>query len=214
MIIQSSRQISKTDLRKRFRRERARLDCEQRQAWDSAINSRLLDYARRERPHVVAAFVAFDGEPELAPALSQLQRLDVRLALPVIRDAPGRADICFRQWSPGSEMQPNRYGIPEPVGTLDIHMGEIDLVLVPLVAWDANGGRLGMGASFYDRLFQPLASQRRPFRLGVAYQLQQVDRIPLDPWDVRLHGVLTENGCFDCPPQACGNQPPTNLMER
>jgi 5-formyltetrahydrofolate cyclo-ligase len=72
-----------------------------------------------------------------------------------------------------------------------------------------NGGRLGMGASFYDRVFQPHARVRRPFRLGVAYRLQQVERIPLDPWDIRLHGVLTENGYFDCPPQACGNPPPS-----
>ena len=200
MIIEPSRQISKTDLRKRIRQDRARLDGKQRQAWDSALNSHLLDYAERARPDVVAAFVAFDGEPDLTPALTELEHLGTRLALPVVREGPGRADICFRQWSPASEMQPNRYGIPEPVGTLDVRMGEIDLVLVPLVAWDSNGGRLGMGASFYDRVFQPLATQRRPLRLGVAYQLQQVERIPLDPWDIRLHGVLTENGCFDCPP--------------
>jgi 5-formyltetrahydrofolate cyclo-ligase len=200
MIIQPSLQPSKSDLRKRIREERVRLGREQRQAWDSAINSQLLDYAERERPHVVAAFMAFDGEPDLSPALAQLEQLGVRLALPVVSEAPGRADICFRQWTPDSKMQANRFGIPEPVGTLDIHMGEIDLVLVPLVAWDANGGRLGMGASFYDRLFQPLAGHRRPFRLGVAYQLQQVERIPTDPWDIRLHGVLTESGNFDCPP--------------
>jgi 5-formyltetrahydrofolate cyclo-ligase len=200
MKTQPSRQLSKTDLRKRNRQKRARLEPEQRQAWDSAINGHLLDYAARERPHCVAAFLAFDGEPDLSHALARLEHRHLRLALPVVREAPGRADICFRQWSPGSEMRPNRYGIPEPVGTLDLRMGEIDLVLVPLVAWDANGGRLGMGASFYDRVFQPLASQRRPFRLGVAYQLQRVERIPLDPWDIRLHGVLTEDGYFDCPP--------------
>jgi 5-formyltetrahydrofolate cyclo-ligase len=148
---------------------------------------------------VVAAFVAFDGEPDLRPSMNELDGRGVRLALPVIRAATDRADICFRQWSPGSEMQPNRYGIPEPVGTLDLRLDEIDLALIPLVAWDSGGGRLGMGASFYDRLFQPLAEQRRPFRLGVAYQLQQVERVPVEPWDIGLHGVLTERGCFTCP---------------
>jgi len=209
MIIEPSRQLSKTDLRKRIRRERAQLAREQRRAWDSAINGHLVDYAGRERPRVVAAFMAFDGEPDLAPALAQLESAGMRLALPVVREGSGRAEICFRQWSTGSDTQANRYGIAEPVGTLDIRMSEIDLMLVPLVAWDMNGGRLGMGASFYDRVFQPLASLRRPFRLGVAYQLQQVEQIPLDPWDIRLHGVLTENGCFDCPPQVRGKQPPS-----
>ena len=136
---------------------------------------------------------------DLAPALVQMERQGMRLAVPVIRAAPGRSDMCFRQWSPASDMKPNRYGIPEPVGTLDVRLREIDLALIPLVAWDAQGGRLGMGASFYDRFFQTVADQRQPYRLGVAYRLQQVERLPLDPWDIRLHGILTEDGCFSCP---------------
>jgi len=199
MDIEPSRQLRKTDLRKQMRKERALLAPGRRQAWDSDINRNLLEHAARERPGVVAAFLAFDGEPDLAPALSQLERQGVRLALPVVRDAPVRPDICFRQWSAGSEMRPNRYGIQEPVGTLEIHLDEIDLALIPMVAWDPFGGRLGMGASFYDRLFQPLADQLRPVRMGVAYQLQKVARIPLDPWDIRLHSVLTEVGRFTCP---------------
>jgi len=199
MNSEPSRQVSKSDLRRRIRQARARLAGDERALLNSAINRHLLDYVERTGPRVVAAFVAFDGEPDLAPAMSAMEASGVRVALPVIREAAGRADICFRQWSPGSEMQPNRYGIPEPVGTLDVRLAEIDLALIPLVAWDSNGGRLGMGASFYDRLFQPMAEERRPFRMGAAYQLQQVERVPLAPWDVGLHGVLTENGCFTCP---------------
>jgi len=199
MNTEPNRHLSKTELRKRIREARAQLAADQRESLDAAINQHLLEHAKSAGHRVVAAFVAFDGEPDLAPAMSGLERCGVRLALPVIRAAAGRADICFRQWSPGSEMQPNRYGIPEPVGTLDIRLGEIDLALIPLVAWDSRGGRLGMGASFYDRLFEPLADQQRPLRLGVAYQLQQVERVPLEPWDIGLHGVLTENGCFTCP---------------
>ena len=186
-------------MRKRIRRERAAIDAESRRALDSAINRELLEHAVRTRPGVVAAFVAFDGEPDLAPALAQLEHQGTRLALPVIVDEPTRPAICFRQWSAGSEMKPNRYGIPEPVGTLDFRLDELDLVLIPLVAWNRQGGRLGMGASFYDRAFQPFAELKHPFRLGIAYQLQGVEHIPLDPWDIRLHGILTENGCFTCP---------------
>jgi len=200
MNIEPGRQLSKGDLRKRIREARGTLEPEQRRRWDARLNRHLLDFATRQRFQVIAAFVAFDGEPDPAPVMEQLSRRGVRLALPVIRERPGRAEICFRQWAPGSEMQNNRYGIPEPVGTLDIRLDEIDLVLIPLVAWDASGGRLGMGASYYDRLFGPLAQAKRPFRMGVAYQLQQVERIPLDPWDVRLHGMLTEAGYLECVP--------------
>jgi len=200
MNTEPSRQLNKDDLRKRIREARSLLAPEQRRHWDADLNRHLLEYAARTAPRVVAAFVAFDGEPDLAPALEQLERQGVRLALPVIQQRPGRAEICFRQWASGSEMRANRYGIPEPEGTLDVRLDEIDLALIPLVAWDAAGGRLGMGASFYDRMFQPLAQAPRPYRMGVAYQLQHVARIPVDPWDVRLHGVLTEQGCLDCAP--------------
>jgi 5-formyltetrahydrofolate cyclo-ligase len=199
MHTEPSRQLSKSELRERARRERGQLDPDQRRSWDSAINRHLLDYAGSNAPRVITAFVAFDGEPDLGPTMSQLERRGVRVALPVICDASDRAFMRFRQWSPGSEMQPNRYGIPEPIGTLDIQLNEIDVALIPLVAWDARGGRLGMGASFYDRAFQSLADEERPIRLGVGYGLQQVDRVPLEPWDIGLHAVLTENGCFTCP---------------
>ena len=95
-------------------------------------------------------------------------------------------------------MRVNRYGIAEPAGTRELHPLEIDLVLVPLVAWDASGGRLGMGASFYDRFFQPYAADDRPQRIGIGYRAQQVTAIPLDPWDIRLHGVISETGYLDC----------------
>jgi 5-formyltetrahydrofolate cyclo-ligase len=200
MIIEPSRQLQKNELRLQLRQKRTGVEPGQRQAWDASINRHMLDFAATNPPRLVAAFMAFDGEPDLAPALNELDRLGIRLALPVVRDGDGRADICFRRWSRSSEMQPNRYGIAEPVGTLDVRLDEIDLALIPLVGWDSHGGRLGMGASFYDRLFQSVTDLDRPFRMGVAYQLQQVEHLPLDPWDIRLHAMLTENGCFTCSP--------------
>jgi 5-formyltetrahydrofolate cyclo-ligase len=186
----------KAELRESLRNRRAELSDDARRSLDDLINRHLLDYARENHPRTVAAYAAFDGEPDLEPALRTLDSEGVRLALPVIIRGTGRSVIGFRQWLPTVEMAANRFGIPEPVGTLELRLSEIDLVLLPLVAWDESGGRLGMGASYYDRLFEPFAAETVPVRLGVGYQLQKVDRLPLDPWDVRLHAVLTENGCL------------------
>jgi len=194
-----SQKTLKSKLRKDMRQKRARMDNGQRQAWDAAINRHLLEYAERKRPKVVTAFMAFDGEPDLVPAMTLLHQRDVSLALPVIHEEPGRSAISFRQWSPDSELTDNRFGIAEPRGTREILLAEIDLALIPLVAWDKSGGRLGMGASFYDRLFQPFAGLARPVRMGVGYQLQQAKRIPLEPWDIRMHVMLSELGCLACP---------------
>ncbi len=194
-----SQQILKTSLRAEVRLKRAGIAEKQRTRLDKAINEYLLNHAEQARPIVIAAYSAFDGEPDLAPALMQLEEQGTKVALPVIMDEPGRSAIAFRQWTRNSELKINRYGISEPSGTPEVLMTEIDLALIPLVAWDESGARLGMGASFYDRLFQPFGGLPRPARIGVAYQVQKIDRVPMDPWDIRLHGVLSESGWFTFP---------------
>ena len=198
MLIEPSQKSLKNRLRKKIRQKRAAISPEQRAQWDIQINEYLVEYAGRKVPKVVAAYMAFDGEPDLTPALTWLHGKGATLALPVVQDAPGKPIITFRRWSPGEELVANRFGIAEPAITADIRTTDIDLVLLPLVGWDRTGGRLGMGASFYDRLFQPFAALERPVRMGVGYELQRVSRIPGEPWDIRLHSVLTENGWFTC----------------
>lgn len=197
MKLEASQKTLKSQIRKDVRVKRATLDDARRRIHDAEINRLLLDYAGRAEPTVIAAFRAFDGEPDVEPALRLLERRGATLALPVLTDAPGKLAITMRHWYSGAEMAANRYGIEEPVGSAEIRLVDIDLVLVPLVAWDDSGARLGMGASFYDRLFQPYAQLARPVRMGVAYQLQRVEQVPTEPWDIRLHSVLTEQGRTD-----------------
>lgn len=188
----------KTSLRKKLRMQRAGFDKDLRAVLDSAINSRLLDYARTSRLSNIAAYLAFDGEPDLSPALQELEQNGITLALPVVNEIAGRSCITFQKWTSDCKLAPNRYGILEPQGTAEIPLLRFDLVLVPLVGWDRSGGRLGMGASFYDRAFQPLAQNPRPVRMGVGYSAQESCEIPIDPWDIPLHAVLTEKGWFTC----------------
>ncbi len=198
MQIEPSKKSMKSRLRKELRARRAGVSETQRNPWDCAIRRHIAEYTQSTGPAVVAAYLAFDGEPDLLPLLEELDELGVRLALPVVTERPGKAVISFRRWACGSGLQLNRYGIAEPAGTQEMRVTEIDLVLIPLVGWDRQGGRLGMGASFYDRLFQPFAELDRPRRMGVAYELQCVDRLPREPWDIGLHDVFTENGRFTC----------------
>ena len=184
-----------------MRRRRAGIAETDRPDLDDAIRQHLMAWYDRHRPSVVAAFLAFDGEPDLEPALLQMADRGTRLALPVVHDEPEGTVIRFREWVQGLELRANRFGIREPAGTAEIRLPEIDLVLVPLVAWDTTGNRLGMGASFYDRLFQPCRRHLRPVRMGVGYGVQRSDRIPMESWDIRLHMMLTETGCATCQPE-------------
>jgi 5-formyltetrahydrofolate cyclo-ligase len=198
MKTEPSQQSLKSRMRKEFRQRRGAIGSERRGILDASLNEHLIDYVEKSTCSVIAAYLAFDGEPDLEPALKHLRAGGVSLALPVIHKDPARFTITFHRWPRNSELKPNRYGILEPAEAALIQLTDIDLVLVPMVAWDETGGRLGMGASFYDRLFQPFAALERPRRMGVAYQCQKARRIPVDPWDIPLHGVLSEQGWFTC----------------
>ena len=89
----------------------------------------------------------------------------------------------------------NRFGIEEPpLGAPWINTRALDLVLAPLVAFDDQGNRLGMGGGFYDRHFGNLPQCLRPLLVGVAHEVQCADALPAAPWDVPLDGILTEAG--------------------
>ncbi len=196
---ETSQKSQKFRLRKEIRNLRRKLGADEKQARDSAINRFLTSYLVEYRPRVVAAFWPFDGEPDLLPCLDLMQREGVRVALPVIGNSSGSTCMTFRKWAPETRMENNRFGIPEPTGSPEILIPDIDLMLLPLVGWDEAGRRLGMGAGFYDRALQPYAQSDSPVRIGVAYQLQKMPSVPAEPWDVRLHMVLSESGWFTCP---------------
>jgi 5-formyltetrahydrofolate cyclo-ligase len=191
--------LPKSELRATLRRRRAAIDELHRNILDTAINSHLVRHARENEFGVIAAFLSFDGEPDLRLGLAELERSGATLVLPVVHEAPGRNTMVFRRWSPGETLRPNRFGILEPVGSPEVPLPQIDLVLIPMVGWDRRGNRLGMGASYYDRALQPFSGDPAPRRVGVAYAAQEIERVPVDPWDIALHAVLNENGWFDCP---------------
>ena len=196
---EASQKALKSSLRQGIRAQRRSIGADERLALDNAINRLLVAYVNQSQVRTIAAFWPFDGEPDLSPSLELLERAGLQLALPVISEASGRLSIFFRQWTIGTSMEQNFYGIPEPVGSAEILLADIDLMLLPLVAWDDSGGRLGMGAGFYDRALQPFNLSYAPIRMGVAYQLQKLPLVPAEPWDIRLHMILSESGWSVCP---------------
>ena len=141
----------------------------------------------RERTYTAALYGAQGSEMDAAPLARALMVHGLELALPVViqRDAP----LVFRRWRPGDPLELDQAGCPAP---LDL-AGEVtpDLIMVPLLAFDASGGRLGQGGGYYDRTFAALPDI---VRIGVAYTGQEVGHLEIEAHDIRLHGVLTETG--------------------
>jgi 5-formyltetrahydrofolate cyclo-ligase len=111
-----------------------------------------------------------------------------RRALPVVveRDAP----LVFRLYHPGDPLEPDALGLPAP--TQDAEVVFPDVVFVPLLAFDRQGGRLGQGGGFYDRTIAALRARGSVLAVGVAYAGQEVAELALEPHDQRLDAILTE----------------------
>ena len=144
----------------------------------------------------VAVYIDHNNEFPTGKLLDLIQRHDKPLFLPVLEDS-GEPQLRFIQYSKNSRLKKNRFGIPEPQQGTILPAKRLDLVITPLLGFDAQGNRLGMGGGYYDRTFKFLKSSRstkRPFLLGLAFDDQQVDALDAQPWDVPLDGILTESG--------------------
>jgi 5-formyltetrahydrofolate cyclo-ligase len=144
----------------------------------------------------LAAYLPVGGELDPAPIIEYASRRGCRLYVPAVTSHRGHR----MRFAPlGGALRPNRWGIPEPSAEASIDGRWLDLVLLPCVAFDDRGGRLGMGAGFYDRHFAFLRQRsawRRPRLIGLAYAFQRVEPMAQRPWDVPLWGVVTDAGTF------------------
>jgi len=147
-----------------------------------------LDLAPRA---VVSGYMAMPGEMDPAPLLHALLQRGHAVALPVVlaRDAP----LAFRGWHPGMALEPGVLGIPVPPASSPLVVP--DVLLVPLIAFDALGRRLGQGGGFYDRtLARRRAEGPGVLALGLAFAVQEIPEVPEEAFDERLDGIITEAG--------------------
>lgn len=141
----------------------------------------------------VAVFSSLSHEVDTGPCVDRARRDGKNVLFPRMR---GRDGLDFVRVEAGERLVPGRYGVLEPPSRgRPIRLGPEVLVLVPGLAFDRFGGRLGRGAGYYDRaLAGDSAYEGRARRLGVGLALQVVDRVPMTPLDVRMHALVTENG--------------------
>ncbi|ANC52348.1 MAG: 5-formyltetrahydrofolate cyclo-ligase [Brevundimonas sp.] len=155
---------------------------------DPLAASRTADHAGAlPAAQIVALYRAMGSELDTDGLAAALEAAGRRLCLPVVvqRDAP----MAFRAWSAGEPLEMDTAGCPAPLPLAEVVLP--DLILTPLLAFDDQGGRLGQGGGYYDRTF---AARPDAIRIGFAYAGQRVERLALEPHDIRLHGVLTETG--------------------
>lgn len=145
----------------------------------------------------IACYLAVDGEIGMDSVISRAWRDKKEVYLPVLH--PFENKLFFSRYTPDSVLVNNRFGIGEPeiAAAKRVKPLTLDVVLTPLVAFDLNGNRIGMGGGFYDRSFAFLKKREywlRPLMVGCAHRLQQVDTIQTQSWDMPLAMVFTDKG--------------------
>ena len=191
MTLLSDIPFTRQQIRQQIRQRRRALTPEQQTQFALHAADRMMAYPPVLLAQTVAVFLSFDGELDTRPLIDQLWRAGKRVYLPVLHPfSPG--NLLFLQYHPSSDLVVNRLNIREP--KLDVRdvlpLSQLDVLVTPLVAFDAAGQRLGMGGGFYDRTLQNWR-QHRLQPVGYAHDCQQVDALPTEQWDIPLPAVIT-----------------------
>jgi 5-formyltetrahydrofolate cyclo-ligase len=148
----------------------------------------------------IAMFLSQDGELETKPSIDYLWSNQHRVYLPVLECNDG-LHMAFANYEPESEMRKNQFGILEPDISFEDHLTgrELDIVVMPLVGFDKQGNRLGMGGGYYDRSFnyKLTSKDEAPILVGWAHSFQQVENLHQEAWDVPLDAMITEQGIIE-----------------
>ncbi len=193
-------QSSLASLRRRLRAARARLAPAERIAAANAVAERLEQLAEFLVDQRVAGYWAVGGELPLHAAVARLRARGQSYHLPVVA---ADHSMRFAPLLPNAALHANRYGIPEPhcAESELLAPGAVDLVLVPLTAFDRRGHRLGSGGGYYDRSFAFLREAARPaspLLVGIGYSFQELPGIESQVWDVPMDYIATERELIDC----------------
>jgi 5-formyltetrahydrofolate cyclo-ligase len=190
---------AKRRMRQEMRARRQSLSPGQQQRAAQRLAKQLIRLPAFLRSRHVALYLPNDGEIDPRPLTQLAWRMGKRCYLPVLHPMKGR-QLAFVRFRPDTRLRPNRFGIPEPDFRRASGLAPqyLDLVLLPLVAFDHRGGRLGMGGGFYDTTFAFKRRHRgphcKPQLVGLAHGCQEADEVVRENWDVPLSAVITDEG--------------------
>ena len=190
----------KRALRRFLRRQRQALSQHEQRLAAQRLCQHLKTLPEIRRARRISLYLPVNGEIDPMPLLPWLRKRNVEVYLPVLRPFSTNT-LWFVAYRPDTPMVKNRFGIWEPDLRFSAQQRNrlpawaLDTLIVPLVGFDGNANRMGMGGGFYDR---SLAFMHRPgpspTLIGIAHACQQVASLPVEPWDVPLQAVVSDQG--------------------
>lgn len=187
-------------IRKKIKQQRQKLSADIQRDCAYALCQQLKKQKSFINSKHIAAYIPSQGEISPLPLIDLALAMGKSVYLPVIMPFLSNR-LWFAPYTNESLMRNNRFGIPEPVfnGKHLISASNLDLVLTPLVAFDTQCNRIGMGGGYYDRTFEFLRHRQHwisPKLIGIAYDFQKTNTIHSQPWDVPLQMVITEQSIY------------------
>ncbi|MDH5483739.1 MAG: 5-formyltetrahydrofolate cyclo-ligase [Gammaproteobacteria bacterium] len=187
-------------LRKSVRQQRRALSDHQQDLHAQSVAQQLSRHPLFLNASRIALYLAEDGEIDPAYLIHRAWKYKKQVYLPVL--PPTGHALVFAPYHPGSRLITNRFGINEP----NCHPSEwirarqLNLILLPLVAFDEEMNRLGMGGGYYDRSLAFTRHRKQwhsPHLIGLAHECQKIEQLPCEPWDVPLNMIATERCLYD-----------------
>jgi 5-formyltetrahydrofolate cyclo-ligase len=183
--------LTKNQLRQKILQVRQSMSAEDWREKSDRICSHLQASPLFEQAKTVLAYVSFRQEPDLSRLFAETSKEGTKIwGFPRCVEK----SLIWHQWKPGELLQTGAYGIWEPHADLPIISPfEVDLILVPSVACDQRGYRLGYGGGYYDRMLSSAEWQSTP-TIAILFDYAYLTELPIDDWDQPLQGICTEEG--------------------
>ncbi len=188
---------NRSELRRQMRQARKALTLDEQQAASHSLLENLLPLADFNQAQNIALYLASDGEIDPQQVIEYCWQQGKNVYLPVL-DPDNYNHLLFVHYTTQTPMCFNKYQISEPATPYlqTLPAEQLDLVLLPLVAFDSSGSRMGMGGGYYDRSFafkqEASHAADTPKLIGLAHALQQVDVLNVESWDIPLAAIATD----------------------
>ena len=180
--------MSKREARKDALRTRKGLAADEVRRLSGKVHQNLLSLPEFGSAKVIASYVAKKDEVQTAEILKQALASGKKVIVP--RSDPSSVSLRFHEIRSLAELRPGAFGIPEPpTGSPTVPLAHADVVLVPMVAWDLGGHRLGYGKGYFDR---ELKSRGEALGIGLGFEVQRRDSLPTTPTDVPMDAIVTD----------------------
>ena len=193
--------MNKNTLRQQIREKRRMLSDSEREHAAFLLCERIAASRAFQQSKHIAFYLTNDGEIDLNLLIEHAWQKGKHCYLPVLAE-PNTQRLWFIPYTPKTKLINNRFGIPEPIHSNKTRLRKtisLDLILMPLVAFDREGNRMGMGGGFYDRTLAYLRNRQywhKPNLLGVAYEFQKQKQLETNDWDIPLQAIATEKDLY------------------